>query len=255
MSSPTAAQLEAGLAAHVGPLLAPLGFAATGAPERTKVGLVARTWGRPLREGKSLVLSVWCDGGSAQNLTWRLDVHDSTGNADLQLTFPFEVDGRPQARPLGGSHHSLSEFRPHLSAEHFARALQSLGHQLALHAEEIAEQVPELAPELEAALGTAPWKAARQAGPLVWARRYVEEEDPTRIELGEVGFAGETLARVHTASGRYSFKFPARGIENGDPAQLSGWWRNPAGAWNPRVLDVRGLRLEFDFFGRVRKGE
>ena len=233
------------------PLLAPLGFATVGPPERTKVGLVARTLGRPLGDGRSLLFRVWCDGGTAQNLTWRLDFHDHTGNADLQLTFPFEVDGRPPGRPFGGSHHSLSEFRPHLGPQHFERAIQSLAHQLAWHAEEIAEQVPELAAEFEGARATPPWKTARQAGPAHWARRYVEEEDLARVDSGEVGFVGESLVRVHTGSGRYSFKFPVRQIERGDPAQLSGWWRNPAGTWTPRVLHVRGSRLEFDFFGRL----
>jgi hypothetical protein len=80
----------------------------------------------------------------------------------------------------------------------------------------------------------------------------VEQEDPARFETGEVGFAGANLVRVHTVSGRYSFKFSVEGIAKGDRAELSGWWQNPAGTWTPRVLVVGSLRKEFDFFGRLQ---
>src|SRR5688572_8095384 len=163
--SPTAAQLEQSLTAHVVPLLEPLGFVALGPPKRPRVGLVARTFGRALDSERSLVLSVWCDGGTALSLTWRLDVSDEVGNADLQLTFPYEVDGRPAARPCGGSHHALVEFRPHLDAAHLDRAIQSLACQLAMHAEEIAQQVPELGEALATAVASPAWQTAREIGP------------------------------------------------------------------------------------------
>lgn len=61
MLSEISRRLEDCLVARVAPVVEPLGLRARGTPANLKVGLVARTYARPLADGSSLVLSVWCD--------------------------------------------------------------------------------------------------------------------------------------------------------------------------------------------------
>jgi hypothetical protein len=97
MASKVSEMLGASIDRHVLPLMAHLGLASVRYPERLSVGTVARALGRALDESRTLFVTCWCDGGTATNLTWRLDVYDGRIWDDLQITFPFATPGEVEA--------------------------------------------------------------------------------------------------------------------------------------------------------------
>jgi hypothetical protein len=246
--------LAAAVERHLLPLLAPLGLAPVKYPERVKVGLVARALGRPHDEKRTFLVTVWCDGGTAEHLTWRADVYDGNIWWDLAFTFPFEQPGYPPAKPRGGSALDLAPFFPARSPDHFDRAIRFLGTLLVTYHEEIAAQVPELRPDIELAVQTDAWKAALREAPELWAKRLVQGEVDFTEEPASIVFVGANLVVVSVGTERFTFKFPVEGISKADPAFVSGWWTTPAGTRAATVLRIGSRTWRFDFEGRVVEG-
>ncbi len=236
---------------YVAPLLELIGLEEGPYPERLSVGIVARAFKRPLDERRTLYATCWCDGGTGDNLRWRLDVREGAGWSDLSIIFPFERPGYPPARPLGGTHTCLSEFQPARSPRNFERALQFLGPLLVTLHEQIADQVPELRADIRTALATDTWKVALEAAPGLWAARFVQGDIDATVVPAKIVFLGENLIVLDANGERVSFKLATAGIAKVSSVLVSGWWRTRAGTRSATVLQVGEQRWTFDFSGKL----
>ncbi|MBN2197323.1 MAG: hypothetical protein JW751_31260 [Polyangiaceae bacterium] len=251
MPSPVSEMLTSAVERHLVPLLEPLGLTPVKYPERLKVGLVARALARRLDERRTFYVTFWCDGGTAEHLTWRADVYDGHIWWDLAFTFPFEQPGFPPPKPRAGSALDLAPFFPARRPDHFNRAIRFLGTLLVTYHEEIAAQVPELRPDIERALQTEGWQAALCEAPELWARRLVQGEVDFTEEPATIVFVGANLVVVSVGTERFTFKFPVEGIARTDPARVSGWWTTPAGTRAATVLRIGSRTWRFDFGGKL----
>jgi hypothetical protein len=251
MASHTSEMLAACVRHYLAPLLAPIGLKEGPYPEPLSVGVVARALSRTLSANRTFYVTCWCDGGTGDNLRWRMDVRDNVGWRDLSTIFPFERPGYPPARPVGGTHTCLSEFQPFRGRRNFERAIQFLGPLLVTLHPQIAEQVPELREDIRVALTTDVWKAALEAAPRLWGARFVQGDiDPTEVPA-RVTFLGANLIVLDAKGERVSFKFPTAGIANVSTAVVSGWWSTPAGTRSATVLRIGDRRWIFDFSGKL----
>ncbi|MBN2196772.1 MAG: hypothetical protein JW751_28460 [Polyangiaceae bacterium] len=251
MPSRVAEMLTDAVERHLVPLLEPLGLRPAKYPEQLKVGIVARALARRLDGKRTFYVTIWCDGGTAENLSWRADVYDGHIWWDLAFTFPFERPGYPPVKPRGGCALDLAPFFPARSPDHFDRAIRFLGTLLVTYHEEIAAQVPELRPDIERALQTVGWQAALREAPELWARRLVQGEVDYTEEPASIVFVGANLVVVSVGTERFTFKFPVEGIAKADPAHVSGWWTTPAGTRAASVLRIGERRWRFDFEGKL----
>jgi len=236
---------------YVAPLLAPIGLEEAPYPERLTVGVVARALKRALGDHRFFYVTCWCDGGTGDNLRWRLDVHDKVGWRDLSIVFPLERPGYPPARPLGGTQTCLSEFQPLRGPNNFERAIHFLGPLLITLHPQIAEQVPELREDIRVALTTDAWKVALEAAPRLWGARFVQGDlDLTEVPA-KITFLGRNIIVLDANGERVSFKLATAGIASSSTAMVSGWWVTPAGTRSATVLRIGDRRWIFDFSGKL----
>lgn len=251
MTSAASTILPKAVESHLVPVVRHVGMSQMANPGPVRPGIVARTLGRALRDGRSFILQIWCEASTSQGLTWRFDVRDGDLWHDLQLTFPFDREGYSPARPSGGSHSCLQEFHPHRSPANFDRAVQFLAALFVTHAPEISRQVPELLAPLEAAASAPEWRAALLAGPRLWSHRAVTGDiDPTEL-AATIVFVGANLLVLDAGGRRVSFKFPVQGISKTDGARVSGWWTTPAGTHAATVLRIGSRTWQFEPSGKL----
>lgn len=249
--SPVSQAFHEAFAQNFLPLLRRLGLSPV-RPKHVKPGLLVAQAVRALDEQRRLEATVWCAGGSGDQLRFRFDVVGPQNGVEctrqIELPVPWTDASAPNPRSLD---FSGGELRPQESVEQLERAIAFLAGGFAANAERLGAEVPELAAELASASKEAPWRAAAERAEALWTRRHVRGDVDDTERPATVVFVGAQLVSVDADGARLTFRFDTRSFDRAQPLFVSGWYRTPAQTRMATRLRSGARSWTFDLAGKL----
>ena len=252
--SPISAALHDAFQEHFFPLLERLGFGQS-RPERIKPGLVVAMAALTLGEHHRVEATLWCDGGTGNGLSFRLDVIEPVdglecrGEVELQVPWPDRAYRKPRTLALG-----VGEFRPQEGLDRLNTAIAFLAGGFAANALRIAEAIPQLSTELRAASAEPSWRQAVAHGAALWKTRHLRGPVEDRPVTATIVFLGANLLTVEADGLRLTFRLPTNRLDQSLTLSVSGWYGTPAGTRVATTLTNGPNVWRFDYRGELDVG-
>jgi len=252
--SPISAALHDAFQEHFFPLLERLGFGQS-RPERIKPGLVVAMAALTLGEHHRVEATLWCDGGTGNGLSFRLDVIEPVeglecrGEVELQVPWPDRAYPKPRTLALG-----VGEFRPQEGLDRLNTAIAFLAGGFAANALRVAEAIPQLSTELRAASAEPSWRQAVAHGAALWKTRHLRGPVEDRPVAATIVFLGANLLTVEADGLRLTFRLPTNRLDQSLTLSVSGWYGTPAGTRVATTLTNGPNVWRFDYRGELDVG-
>lgn len=234
--SPFSDALHAAFDRELFPLLARLGFSKSKL-DGVRPGNVVASAARALDPDRRVEAALWCDAGTGQHLSLRVDVVAPRGGVLLHDEVKLGLSTR--------------ELAAHESPERLELAIAYVAGSFAAGAEALARAAPELADDVRRARETPEWRAAAERARAIWETRHVRgaiEDCPVEATIV---FVGAKLLVVQADGARVTFHFDTSGFDRGAPVFVSGWFRTPAGTRGATKLGNGAREWNFDFRGQL----